>query len=830
LEQTDIQEKIRGIVERVTYHNEASGWTVLRVSPFAGYGAVETVIVHQMRVFAGATMEFVGSWMQHPQFGRQFKAKYASELRPATAGALEKYLGSGMIKGVGPKTAKQIVRHFGERTLAVFEESIEQLTEVPGIATKKLAMITAAWVEHRAIREVMMFLQAHGISTLFAVRIFKQYGDGAIALVRENPYRLAQDFYGIGFFTADRVALSLGFAPDSDLRVRAAIRHVLSAAREQGHCYLSREQISIQVEELLSLSLTQAIPDHLATMAKEDQLKIRVLPQAKTGVAVPCYYAKSLYFDEDFVARRLATAVGKRGVEAQRVAHWVHRFTSGQGMALSTEQVEAVCRVVDQRCSILTGGPGCGKTTTTKVIVALLQAMHQRVLLTAPTGRAAQRMGEVIGCEAKTIHRLLEYQGSGFKRNEENPLQADFLIVDESSMLDISLTASLLKAVSRETAILFIGDADQLPSVGAGNVLRDLINCGTVPCFRLTTIFRQAQESTIIRTAHQINRGEMPALESPFKNPQIWKTTDCFFIDSAEATQQQLHFINRVKQQYGEVEAREALFNQTPYEPQEPEEEPSYAFTVPEQFQHVSLGALVMADSAASQLMVLAKKTHPWSSLYYGLTALEVMRKLYTQWVPKYFPGAEIQVLTPMVRGTLGAANLNTTLQHSVNPASTDKAEISIGERVFRVGDRVIHRRNNYDLNVFNGDIGRIVAINNADLLLVVEFLPDQRQVEYNRDQITELELAYAITIHKSQGSEFDVVLIPILSQHFRMLFRNLIYTGLTRGKKLVVLVGARQSLAMAVQNQDTSKRQTALALLIREYQGAGEGSRVTAI
>lgn len=826
MEQADIQEKIRGIVERVTYHNEASGWTVLRVTPFAGFGELQTVIVHQMRVFAGATMEFTGTWVQHPKFGRQFKAKYASELRPATAGALEKYLGSGMISGVGPKTAKRIVRHFGERTLAVFEEGIEQLTEVPGIAAKKLAMIKAAWIEHRAIREVMMFLQTHGISTLFAVRIFKLYGDTSIAMVQENPFRLAQDFYGIGFFTADRVALSLGFAPDSDLRVRAAIRHVLSAAREQGHCYLSRGQITAQVEELLSLSLAVAIPDHLATMAKEDQLRIRLLPQGGGCELMPCYYAKSLFYDEEYVAGRIAAMVGQRGVEAQRVADWVHRFTSGQGMALSGEQVEAVCRVVDQRCSILTGGPGCGKTTTTKVIVALLLAMQQQVLLTAPTGRAAQRMGEVIGREAKTIHRLLEYQGSGFKRNEDNPLQADFLIVDESSMLDISLTASLLKSVARETAVLFIGDADQLPSVGAGNVMRDLINCNVVPCFRLTTIFRQASESTIIRTAHQINRGEVPTLESPFKNPQIWKTTDCFFIDSAEATQQQLQFIGRVKQQYGEVEAREALFQQTPYAPEDAEEESGYAFTVPEQFQHVSLGALVMADSAASQLMVLAKKTHPWSSLYYGLTALEVMRKLYTQWVPKYFPGAEIQVLTPMVRGTLGAANLNTALQHSVNPANTDKAEISIGERVFRVGDRVIHRRNNYDLNVFNGDIGRIVAINNADLRLEVEFLPDQRRVEYNRDQIAELELAYAITIHKSQGSEFDVVLIPILSQHFRMLFRNLVYTGLTRGKKLVVLVGARQSLAMAVQNQDTSKRQTALALLIRQYQGVGEGAQ----
>jgi len=778
---------------------------------------METVTVHQMKVFAGATMEFTGAWVHHPKFGRQFKAKYASELRPATAGALEKYLGSGLIKGVGPKTAGRIVRHFGERTLKVFEEDINQLAEVPGIAEKKLAMIKAAWIEHRAIREVMMFLQSHGISTLFAVRIFKQYGERSIALVEENPYRLARDFYGIGFFSADRVALSLGFAPDSDVRVRAAIRHVLSAAREFGHCYLVLEQIIAQVEELLALQLHEAIPEHLATMAQENQLKIRVLPSGDNTEPALCYYAKSLYYDEEYVASRIAGATGYRGVDGDRVRDWVHRYTAGQKMALSPEQVQAVCSVADHRCSILTGGPGCGKTTTTRVVVALLRAMHQRVMLTAPTGRAAQRMGEVIGLEAKTIHRLLEFQGSGFKRGEENPLDTDFLIIDESSMLDISLTASLLKAVAQDTAVLFIGDADQLPSVGAGNVLRDLINCGAVPCFRLTTIFRQASESTIIQTAHQINRGEMPRLESPFKDPQVWKTTDCFFIDSAEATQQQLRFIARVKQQYGDVEAREEAFGGMPYAPTDPESPPVDSFSVPEQFQHVSLDALVMADSAASQLLALARKTHPWSSLYYGLTAIDVMRKLYTEWVPRYFPGAEIQVLTPMIRGSLGAAGLNVSLQQSVNPPATDKAELTVGERVFREGDRVIHRRNNYDLNVFNGDIGRIIQINNTDLSLVVEFYPDLRRVEYSRDQITELDLAYAITIHKSQGSEFDVVLIPVLSQHYRMLFRNLIYTGLTRGKKLVVLVGARQSLAMAVQNQDTSKRQTALAHLIRE-------------
>ncbi len=820
MEQSDIQEKIRCIVERVTYHDEASGWSVLKVSSFQEYGELTTVTVHQTRVFAGCTMEFIGNWVQHPRFGRQFKAQYARELKPASAGALEKYLGSGLIKGVGPKIAGRIVRHFGERTLAVFEEDIDQLANVPGIAEKKLAMIKAAWIEHRAIRDVMLFLQSHGISTLFAVRIYKQYGDRSIQLVCEDPYRLARDMYGIGFFTADRVALSLGFAPDSVLRVRAAIRHVLSASRELGHCYLRREQICTQVEDLLALQLTETIQEHLETMRLQDQLRMRLLADEASAEPVACYYAKSLYYDEDYVARRLSGAVGLRGVDQRRVADWTHRYTTGQDMALSSEQAQAVCAVVDQRCSILTGGPGCGKTTTTRVIVALLQAMQVSVALTAPTGRAAQRMGEVIGLEAKTIHRLLEFQGTGFKRCEENPLQTDFLIIDESSMLDISLTASLLKAVSPETSLLFIGDADQLPSVGAGNVLRDLINSAVIPCCRLTTIFRQARESTIISAAHQINRGEVPSLESPFKSPELWRDTDCFFIDSAESTQQQLHFIQRVRRCYGDIDSREQLFAQTPYDPDpETEQETTYSFAIPQQFAHVSLKELATADSAAEELMLLAKKTHPWSSLYYGLTATDVVRKLYREWVPKYFgTEVEIQVLTPMIRGSLGAANLNSLLQECVNPPAPDKAELTIGERVFRVGDRVIHRRNNYELNVFNGDIGTLAAIDNANLRCEVLFYPDQRRVEYDHEQITELDHAYAITIHKSQGSEFDVVIIPVLTQHFRMLFRNLLYTGLTRGKKLVVLVGSRQALAMAVRNQDTSRRQTALAHLIREF------------
>ena len=822
MEQSEIQEKIRGIVERVTYHDETSGWSVLKVAPLRANDGLATVTVHQTRVFAGATMEFVGAWVQHPKFGRQFKARFATELKPASAGALEKYLGSGLIRGVGPKIARRIVRHFGERTLAVFEEDMDQLTQVPGIAERKLAVIRAAWEEHRAVREVMLFLQEHGISTLFAVRIFKQYGDRAITLVREDPYRLARDIYGIGFFSADRVALSLGFAPDSVLRVQAAIRHLLSAAREQGHCYLQRAQITAQVEELLGLQLAAAMPDHLAAMEAEGQLRVRLLAESADSPAEPCYYAKSLYYEEEYVARRLARAAAGRGLDPARIAAWLAAHDGGSGLTLSEEQARAVCSAADQRCAVLTGGPGCGKTTATRVLVALLQALGQRVTLAAPTGRAAQRMAEVIGLEAKTIHRLLEFQGTGFKRTEDNPLSTDFLIVDESSMLDISLTASLLKAVAPETAVLFIGDADQLPPVGAGNVLRDLIDSNVLPVFRLATVFRQASESAIIQAAHRINRGEVPQLPSPFRSPEIWKTTDCFFIDSAEATRRELQFIRRVRQHCGDIEAREQLFAQTPYNPDLPDDQaPAYAFSVPEPFQHVDLGALVTADSAADELLALARRTHPWSSLYYGLTATEVVERLCREWVPRYFgTGVEIQVLTPMLRGSLGAHNLNTLLQQALNPASAQRAELTVGERVYRVGDRVIHRRNNYELNVFNGDIGRITAIDNTELRLEVSFFPDGRQVGYSRDQIAELELAYAITVHKAQGSEFDVVILPVLGQHFRMLFRNLLYTGLTRGRRLAVLVGSRQALAMAVRNRDTSRRQTALTRLIRDYAG----------
>jgi exodeoxyribonuclease V alpha subunit len=816
-----ITESLNGIVDRVTFHNPDNGWSVLRVSPFNSPGRQETVVVHQTKVFAGATMEFRGAWTVHPRHGRQFNAAEAIEKKPATSAALEKYLGSGLIKGVGPKTARKIVRHFGPQTLPIFEGRIDRLTEVPGIAQKKLTMISAAWAEHRAIREVMMFLQSHGISTLFAVRIYKAYGDNAIAYVNEDPYRLANDFYGIGFFSADKVALSIGLEVNSPQRIRAGIKHVLAAGRQFGHCYLTESQIAAQVQDLLDLKLADRLPQLLTDMERDGQLMVRRLSDAR-GTPETCYYSRSLYYDEVYVARKIGRLAGPKSVDTMRVQRWMDRYCQSNQIELSTEQVAAIQGIVAQRMAILTGGPGCGKTTATRVLVKLLEAMQLKVVLAAPTGRAAQRMMDVIGRESKTIHRLLEWQLGDFKKNEETPLKTDFLIVDESSMLDISLTAALLKAVPVESQVLFIGDADQLPSVGAGNVLRDLIASQAVPCFQLTKIFRQAEQSLIIKFAHQINHGDMPRIDSPFKKPDIWHSgDDCLFMDSDEATQEQLRFIARVKRFYNPTQPsyqQEAEDNDDPYrfrvgEPAAPYET---ELIIPRKFEHVNLEALQAADTRIDELVAVLKKVHPWSSLHYGLSALDTVRNLYVEWIPKYLgKNCEIQVLAPMTRGSLGTLSLNAVLQEAANPAAPGRRQLKVGERIFRVGDRVIHRRNNYDLNVFNGDIGVIVHIDPVELTCVVAFFPDQREVLYQRDDIVELDLAYAITIHKSQGSEFEAVIIPVLTQHFKMLFRNLIYTGLTRARKLAILVGTRKALAMAVHNQDTSKRQTALRELL---------------
>jgi len=816
-----IEESVRGIVDRVTYHNPDNGWSVLRVSSFDNPHQQDTVIVHQTSVFAGATMEFQGAWVIDPKYGRQFKAARATEIKPATTAALEKYLGSGLITGVGPKTAKKIVNHFGKRTLEVFETEIEQLTEVPGIAQKKLETISAAWTEHCAIREVMMFLQSHGISTLFAVRIYKEYGDKAISYVQEDPYRLASDFYGIGFFSADKVALSIGLARNSPQRIMAGINHVLAASREFGHCYLFESQIQVQVEELLELKLGDQLPGFLRNMAEEGLVKVRNIPGPDNSIEA-CYYSKSLYYDELYVARRLSTPGHPPKADKKRVDSWIERYCNAKGISLSEEQTSAVRGIVCEKHSVLTGGPGVGKTTTTLVLVKLLEAMSLKVLLAAPTGRAAQRMMDVVGKEAKTIHRLLGWQMSGFKKNEENPLDVQCLIVDECSMLDINLTASLLKAIPHDSQILLIGDADQLPSVGAGNVLKDIIASAKVPCFKLTKVFRQAQKSMIIKYAHQINNGDMPDIDSPFKNPDIWtEESDCLFMDSDEATQEQLTFISRVKRAYPRIMERqaeglpdEALYRFRTDEPVVPYET---ELTIPKKFQHVDIEKVFQAETRVDELFSILNKVHPWSSLHYGLSASDVVKRLYLDWIPKYYgKDAEIQILSPMTRGSLGTLALNKMIQEAVNPQEKGKSELMVGERIFRVGDRVIHRKNNYELEVFNGDIGVIKSIDNKELTCEIAFSPDGRLVQYQRDDIPQLDLSYAITIHKSQGSEFQTVIIPVLTQHFKMLFRNLIYTGLTRARELAVFVGTRKALAMAVKNQDTSQRQTYLKELIQ--------------
>ena len=807
---------IEGIVERVTYHNEANGWSVLKVKQFNDF-ALTSVIVYQTKVFAGATMRFSGSWTNHPRFGRQFKAVQAEERKPASNAALEKYLGSGLIKGVGPKTAKRIVKHFGDTTLNVFEESIEDLVQVPLIAEKKLLTIKRAWEEHRTIRDVMIFLQSHGISTLFAVRIFKKYGQQAIRLVQENPYRLANDFYGIGFFSADKVALSLGVSQRSPIRITAAIRHVLAASREKGHCYLTVGQIQDEILKLLDLRLDD-ITSFLKTMEDDNLLKKRVVLSEEREV-VHCYYSKTLYYDEKNSAIVIAALCRTLAVDADRVEHWIENYNQKQQFQLTQEQVNAVKGLASQGLGILTGGPGCGKTTTTKTLVQLFFAMGKKVILCAPTGRAAQRMEEVIGVEAKTIHRLLEFQNGSFKRSAGYPLEGDVLIVDESSMLDISLFASLLDAIPKNGQLVLIGDPDQLPSVGAGNVLGDLLLSRKIPTYSLQTIFRQAKESNIVTFAHTLNKGNVPRIESPFKKPYLWEShCDCLFIDSNEATQQQLKTIQSAKEALQGITLEEHFGSNFLYDEQHLSEvagQPNSA-AVKEKYEHVNFGLLQTAENSADELRAVLKKTHPWSSLYYGLTASEVVLRLYAEWIPKYYgKNIEIQVLSPMTRGSLGTARLNKNIQNTLNPAERDKAQLEIGERVFRVGDRVIHRKNNYDLGVYNGDIGRIESVQSLDMYLSVRFESDNKLVEYQKEQISELDLAYAITIHKSQGSEFEAVIIPLLSQHFTMLFRNLIYTGLTRAKKLAVFVGTRQALAMAVHNVDSAKRQTTLPMLL---------------
>ena len=736
---TSTGNKIIGILNRILFKNEENGYHVVSVD----MPSLEDikVTITQPNLYEGVTYEFQGEWVTHAKFGNQFKANIAFEVQPSTKEGLRAYLQSSFFPGIGPVIANRIVEHFGDNVIEILNQDSDKLLQVNGISKSKLAAIKAVWEQNKEINEVMMFLQQYNISTLFATKIYEFYGKNCVYQIKANPYKLATDISGIGFVFADKIALQIGFAEDSPERIKACINYILEQGTIDGHCYLMPKQIGIKSTELLKTDVKDKVQSLLDSLEKTNEIKtLKVLGEDKR------YYSRKIYFNETYCAEKIHAL--KDNEQSLRIDDSL-LDSSNDNITLSEEQKNSVKGILGHGISVLTGGPGCGKTTTTKKLVNVLQSLGKKIVLAAPTGRAAQRMTEVIGSEACTIHRLLgwDHLNGGFLKNESNTLEADFIIIDESSMLDINLASSLLKATPYEAQILFIGDADQLPPVGPGDFFKDLISSDIVPVYRLNKIFRQGKESMIIKYAHDINKGITPNIETPLLTPEIWTNgTDCSFVDSG------------------------------------------------------------MADPYVD------KKTLPkWSSLRYGLDITNMLIKLYTEIMPKYLgKDKEIQILIPMNVGDMGTIKINSIIQNLVNPHDSNKGEVKLKEKLFRVGDKVIQTKNNYDLGVFNGDIGRVIEATDSKSQLVVRFSED-REVAYEKSDIFELDLAYAISIHKSQGSEFDCVILPITMQHYRMLYRNLIYTGLTRAKKYAVFLGQRQALEKSVQNNNYEPRQTSL-------------------
>ncbi len=709
---------LRGVVERITFYNEENGYTVARLAP-EGKSYTITIVGSLMGASVGESLVLEGVWSNHPQHGRQFEIKRFSLQLPATIEGLKKYLGSGLIKGIGPVTAERVVKHFGLDTLEVIENNVGRLSEVDGVGPKRIDIIRRGWAEQKQIKEVMLFLQSHGVSTSLAVKIYKEYGDGALHVVQNEPYRLARDIYGIGFLTADKIARAIGIKEDDPARIDAGVRYVLGKFSDEGHVFAARgDLVQTSVETL-------GAPAKLAEAAIE-----RLTKTEELFVEDEAVYLAPFYYAEIGVANRLKQikASAQSRLAEFRTVEWGAAFEwvgSRSKIALTEKQQEAIKTALTEKVSILTGGPGTGKTTTVRALLQLLKAKRYSFKLAAPTGRAAKRLSEATGEEAQTLHRLLEFkpfEGNKFLRDRDNPLEADLIIVDELSMIDLLLMNALIKAVDIRSHILFIGDPDQLPSVGAGNVLKDLIASRFVPAVALDVIFRQSEDSLIIENAHRINRGQMPLFS---------KTAKDFFL---------------------------------------------FAESEPEQ--------------AALRVVELVKTRIPFK---FGMDAIE-----------------DVQVLSPMHRGAVGVAELNRTLQDALNPAEPGKKEWRHGSRVFRLGDKVLQMRNNYTKRVFNGDLGRVVEIDVEEQRLVVNL--DGENVEYEFGELDELVHAFAMSVHKSQGSEYRAVVIPILTQHYMMLQRNLLYTGVTRAKQLVVLVGTQKAIAIAVRNDKVAQRNSRLA------------------
>lgn len=698
---------LRCVVERITYQNPENGYSVLKVK-VKGYNDLVTLVGNLLEVPVGSVLLCRGEWKVDKRYGSQFVAATWEETMPATVYGIEKYLGSGLVKGIGPRFARAIVQRFGTETIDIIETEIERLYEVPNIGRKRVAKIRESWEKQKDIKNVMLFLQGYGVSTAYAAKIYREYGKESIDKVRENPYRLADDIWGIGFKTADGIAAKMGYEKEDPRRCRSGILYTLGQLSDEGHVYAGEEQLVKTAGQLLEAGET-AIRDTLAGMLQAEDLILD-----KDAIYLPPFYHA-----ECGTSRRLRDLAESTGRSLFDGLFDPSSLTAETGIEYDEVQLAAIRQAVTSKVMVLTGGPGTGKTTTTQGIIAALKKAGLRVLLAAPTGRAAKRMSEATGMEAKTIHRLLEYNPQdGYKRNDENPLEGDALIVDECSMIDILLMNNLLKAVPVGMRLVFVGDIDQLPSVGAGNVLRDIIDSQRIPVVRLVRIFRQAQKSRIVMNAHTINQGRFPDTSNG-------RDTDFFFMR---------------------------------------EDDP---------------------ERAAETIVRLVKERLP---------------RAYRESPDR------IQVLTPMQRGVVGAANLNLLLQQALNPSGPS---LGRGGYTYRQGDRVMQLRNNYAKEVFNGDLGYIREVDTEDRMLTVDF--DGKKVEYDVTELDELTLAYATTIHKAQGSEYPIVVMPVLMTHFVMLQRNLIYTGITRAKKICVLLGAAKALAYAVRNVSVLKRNTRL-------------------
>lgn len=723
--------KIRGVVERITYQNPENGYTVLKCA-VKSYKELVTVIGSLLDVNVGSVLLIYGNWKVDSRYGRQFAAESWEETLPATVFGIEKYLGSGLIKGVGPKYAKKIVAQFGIETLEVIETDISRLQEVDGIGKKRIKMIRDSWERQKEIKNVMLFLQDHGVSTSFAAKIYRQYGNESLDKMKENPFQMADDIWGIGFKTADGIAQKLGFAKEAYVRLRSGIMYTLSNLADEGHVFAYQKQLIAKAAELLEAEESSIVMT-LDQMIMDKDLICETVDYNTDQAEMKAIYLPAFYYAEAGVAgklKRLAQAPAadrlwhalmdarqKTGNESLSID--VSKIQEKVHMEYDEIQADAIRKAAVSKVMVLTGGPGTGKTTTTQGIIAAYRSFGLKILLAAPTGRAAKRMTEATGLEAKTIHRLLECKPpEGYQKNEDNPLEGDVLIIDECSMIDMILMNALLKAIPEGMRLILVGDIDQLPSVGAGNVLRDIIDSGVFPVVRLTRIFRQAQSSRIIMNAHAINEGKFPDISNG-------KNTDFFYIEK-----------------------------------EDPEE-------------------------AVQEIVRLVKNN-----------------------LPRYYktPWNHIQVLTPMQKGIVGAANLNLALQEALNPQGDG---LRRGGYLFRAGDKVMQIRNNYEKEIFNGDIGTVESVDLQERMLKVNF--DQHIIEYEASELDELVHAYATTIHKAQGSEYPIVVMPVLMNHYVMLQRNLIYTGITRAKKVLVIVGTRKALSYAVRNVTVTKRNTFL-------------------